>query len=264
MKKAYGYGSSQGTLFAAKEAYRTIRTNLMFSVAKTGCKTVVFTSSVPGEGKTTSAANVAFSVARSNKKVLLIDLDLRNPHVHRLLKLKGTPGLTNYLSGFNAFEEIVCREVYPNLDVIPAGTISPNPSEMVGSEGMAELLTKLREKYDFIILDTPPLNVVSDALSMLHSTDGVVLVVRPKYTARKEIQRAIASVEFVKGKILGVIVNGVDMEKKNYGRYGRYGRYSRYSYGQEAGEVRVGAEEPETAAASAPEESAASEEKETQ
>ena len=221
----------EGALYAAKEAYRTIRTNLMFSVAKAGCKVIVFSSSIAGEGKTTSSSNVAFSIARSNKKVLLIDMDLRNPHVHRLVKKPNTPGLTNYLSGFNTLEEIHHQEVFPNLDVICAGTISPNPAEMVASEGMAALLEQMKQKYDFIILDTPPINRVSDALSLIPHSDGVVLVVRPRYTARTEVQKAVDQIRFVNGKILGVIANGVQETKRGYGRYGRYGRYGQYGYG---------------------------------
>lgn len=227
--RPYGYNKGQdSTLFAAKEAYRTIRTNLMFSLAKTDCKTILFTSSIQGEGKTTSSANIAFSIAKSNKKVLLLDLDLRNPHVHRILKKSNSPGLTNFLSGFNTLEEVMHKDVYPGLDVICAGTISPNPGELVGSEGMIALVEALKQKYDYIIMDTPPVNVVSDALSLIPQTDGVVLVIRPKYTDRKEVRRAIDQIEFVGGKILGAIANGVQTQKRGYGK--RYGA-GRYGYG---------------------------------
>lgn len=232
--RPYGkaYGAVSGSLYAAKEAYRTIRTNLMFSLAKPGCKTVMFTSSVSGEGKTTTSANIAFSIARSNKKVLLIDLDLRNPHIHRILKKSNTPGLTNYLSGFNTLEEVVHRDVFPGLDVICAGTISPNPAEMIASEGTLELIRSFKDQYDFIILDTPPVTLVSDALSVVPATDGIILVIRPKYTDRKEVRRAIDQLEFVGGKILGAVANGVQQQKGGYGkRYGRYG-YGRYGYGR--------------------------------
>lgn len=227
MARALGVQDSlrEGTLFAAKEAYRTIRTNLMFSMAKTGCKTIVFTSSIQGEGKTTSAANVAFSMARGQQKVLLMDLDLRSPRVDRLVKKPTSPGLTNFLSGFSSLDEILHRNVFPNLDVICAGTATPNPAEMVASEGMAELIRKMQEFYDFIIIDTPPVRVVSDALPITRLADGVALVVRPKYTARKDVKETISQIELVGGKILGVIVNGVQEEKRRYGRYQHYGHY---------------------------------------
>ena len=227
--RPYGYASSSGSLYAAKEAYRTIRTNLMFSLAKQGCKTIMFTSSISGEGKTTTSSNIAFSIARSNKKALLIDLDLRNPHVHRLLKMSNTPGLTNYLSGFNTLAEVIHKDVFPGLDVICAGTISPNPAEMIASEGTLSLINSLKEKYDYIILDTPPVTFVSDALSVVPVTDGIILVVRPKYTDRKEVRRAVDQLEFVGGKILGAVANGVQPQKRTYGR--RYGYGYGYGYG---------------------------------
>ncbi len=226
------YGAQSGDIwFGVREAYRTIRTNLMFSVAKKGCKVIVFSSSIAGEGKTTTSANVAFSIARSNHKVLLIDLDLRNPHVYKLLKKPNAPGVTNYLSGFNSLEEVLHKDACPNLDLICAGTASPNPGEMVASEGMLRLLEDMKPKYDFIIIDTPPINIVSDALSLIQHADGLVLVARPKYTAKKEVQRAIEQVNFVGGKILGIIANGVQEKKRVYGRYGRYGYGNRYGYG---------------------------------
>ncbi len=219
------------SVFAAKEAYRTIRTNLMFSFAKNGCKTILFTSSIQGEGKTTTSVNVAFSLARSNKKVLLLDLDLRRPRVHRFVKKPNSPGLTNYLSGFNSLEEVCHTDVLPNLDVICAGTISPNPAEIVASEETEKLLKSMKKKYDFIILDTPPVTVVSDSLSLIPQTDGVVLVIRPNYTTRKEARSAIDQIQFVGGKILGAVANAVNLEKKRGKKtYARYG-YSRYGYG---------------------------------
>ena len=220
-------------LFAAKESYRTIRTNLMFSMAKKGCKTILFTSSIQGEGKTTTSSNVAFSIARSNKKVLLVDLDLRRPHIHRLVKLSNTPGITNILSGFNSLEETIHKDVFKGLDVICAGTLSPNPAEIIASEELAALLEQLKADYDFIILDTPPINVVSDALTVIPYVDGVVMVARPNYTARKELQNAIGKINMVGGKILGVVANGARSEKRfsdsRYGRYSRYATYGTYS-----------------------------------
>lgn len=237
-EQTYAPGSDNSTVFAAKEAYRTIRTNLLFSMAKKGCRTILFTSSMQGEGKTTTAANVAFSLARSNKKVLLVDLDLRRPRIHRLVKKPNSPGLTNVLSGFSAPEEVCHKNVFPNLDVICAGTISPNPSELVASEGMAELLKKLQSEYDFIILDTPPVNVVSDALTLVEYIDGIILIVRPNFTARKEVQKAIEQIRFVGGKILGVVANAVTAEKKrSYGRYSNYGNYNSYATPSTGGEV---------------------------
>ena len=232
MAYGYGYGGKgDSAFFNVKEAYRTIRTNLMFSLAKKGCKTIVFTSAVQAEGKTTTAANVAFSIARNHRKVLLLDLDLRRPRVYRLLKVSNTPGLSNYLSGFNSLEEILHKEIYENLDLICAGTISPNPSELIASDAMMDFLREMEEKYDYIVIDTAPVNVVSDAMPVIKYCDGVVLVVKEKYSNHTELKKAIERIQFVEGKILGFVVNAVHDEKRRYG-YGRYGKKYGYGYGE--------------------------------
>ncbi len=235
MAYGYGYSKEDGTFFNVREAYRTIRTNLMFSLVKKECKRIVFTSAVQAEGKTTTAANVAFSIARNHCKVLLLDLDLRRPRVNRLLKVSNTPGLSNFLSGFNSLEEVIHKEVYDNLDLICAGTISPNPAELIASDAMNEFLRSVEKDYDFIIMDTPPVNVVSDALPIIKSSDGVVLVVREKYSNHTEIRKAIEKIRFIEGKILGVVVNGVHEEKFGYGNK-RYGYGKKYGYGYGYGE----------------------------
>ncbi len=253
MRNSHYYGSNyassqEGNLFAAKEAYRTIRTNLMFSLAKAECKVIIFTSSIQGEGKTTTSANVAFSIAKSNKRVLLIDVDLRSPRIHRKLKKPCSPGLTNVLSGFNTVEEVLHKDVHPGLDVICAGTLSPNPSEMVASESLAGLISEFKKVYDYIILDTPPVNPVSDALSLIPLSDGVVMVIRPKYTDRKEVHRAIGQIEFVGGKILGAVANGVQRGKHLYGKKygGRYGYGYGNGYGQRVQEAQTEEEKKES------------------
>lgn len=242
------YSGADGRLFEVKEAYRTIRTNLMFSMAHPGCKIVVFSSAVQGEGKTTTAANVAFSIARNNHRVLLIDMDLRRPRVHRLLKLSSVPGLTNFLGGFNGIEEILHRGVFPNLDVICAGTIPPNPSELVASAHMATFLDELKKGYDFIIIDSPPVGVVSDALPLLPLADGMVLVVRSRYTNRKDVKRVVDQVQFIQGKILGVVLNGVRDEKRSYYYRRGYRRYG-YGYGYGYGSYRTAAAQQQEAQA---------------
>ena len=142
-----------------------------------------------------------------------------------LLKLQLSPGLTNYISGFNTMEEIVHKNVYNNLDVITAGNLTPNPAEMASSDAVFRLLDELKANYDFIFLDTPPVNVISDALPVIKNSDGTVLVVRPKYTTRSDLKNSMAQVEFIGGKILGVIANGVEIQKRGYGKYGHYGKY---------------------------------------
>ena len=233
---AYGYSRDDGSFFDVKEAYRTVRTNLMFSLVKKGCKRVVFTSAVQAEGKTTTAANVAFSIARNHRKVLLIDLDLRRPRINRLLKVSNTPWLSNYLSGFNSLEEVLHRNVYENLDLVCAGTLSPNPAELIASDAMADFLKEAEQHYDYIIIDTAPVNVVSDALPVIKTSDGGVLVTREKYSNHTEIRKAIERIKFIEGKVLGVVVNGTHEEKRGYGRYGK-----KYGYGYGYGEKNASA-----------------------
>ena len=227
----YGSYGKDAALFEVREAFRTIRTNLMFSVVKKGCKTIVFTSSIQGEGKTTVASNVAFSIARNNRKVLLLDLDLRRPRVHRLLKLPNTPGLTNYLGGFNSLEEVIRKEVYENLDVICAGTVSPNPAEIIASAPMVALLKEAEKHYEYIIIDTPPINLVSDALPIIKISDGVVLVARERYSSHPEIKKTIEKINFIQGKILGFVMNGAHDNKT----LGYSGKKHHYYYGTGSG-----------------------------
>ena len=231
--------------FKVEEAYKSIRANIMFSVMKKGCKTIVVTSSVAGEGKTTSTVNLAITFAQAGQRVLLIDADLRKPKIHHYFSVSNNPGLTDYIgstvSGIKKEQidlfTIVHPTEYENLSVICSGTIPPNPAELLGSEPMHEFLTEISNDFDYIIIDTPPINIVSDALPIIRESDGVVLIVRYNSSTHPEVERAIASLEFIDAKILGFVVNFVETRSGgkykygNYGRYGRYGRYSRYGYG---------------------------------
>ena len=212
---------------------------------KKGCKTIVVTSSVAGEGKTTSTVNLAITFAQAGQRVLLIDADLRKPKIHHYFSVSNTPGLTDYIgstvSGIKKEQIDLFSIVHPtefeNLSVICSGTIPPNPAELLGSEPMHEFLTEISNDFDYIIIDTPPINIVSDALPIIRESDGVVLIVRYNSSTHPEVERAIASLEFIDAKILGFVVNFVETRTGgkykygNYGRYGRYGRYSRYGYG---------------------------------
>lgn len=234
--------------FRVEESYKSIRANIMFSVMKKGCKTIVVSSAVPNEGKTTTTVNLAISFAQADQKVLLIDGDLRKPKIHNYFSLPNSPGLTNYLGGkvsSSNSEKVSLLNVihtteYRNLFMLSAGTIPPNPAELLGSEPMAEFIKEIGNDFDYIIIDTPPINVVSDALPLIRESDGVVLVVRSNKTTHPEIQKAIASLEFIDAKILGFIINSVDTNsKEKYGYAGSYRydkRYSSYSsYGPYGG-----------------------------
>lgn len=228
--------------FRIEEAYKSIRTNIMFSVIKKGCKRIVVSSPSPSEGKTTTVINLAISIAQADQRVLLIDADLRKPKIHHSFKVSNTPGLTNYIgdsvksSGkkIDLFSIIHPTE-FDNLSILCSGSIPPNPAEMLGSEPMIEFLDEVEKDYDYIIIDTPPLNVVSDAIPLICESDGVVLIVRLNRSTHPEIQRTIESLEFVGAKVLGFVINFVEADRKKYGYkygYGKYSyrRYSRYNY----------------------------------
>lgn len=233
--------------FRVEEAYKSIRANIMFSVMKKGCKKIVISSSSPNEGKTTTTINLAITFAQAGQRVLLLDCDLRKPKIHHYFSIPNSPGLTNYLgSTVSALRkdridlfDVIHQTEYENLSVLCSGSIPPNPAELLGSELMADFLIELERSFDYIIIDTSPINVVSDALPLIRESDGVVLIVRSNQTTHPDVQRAISSLEFIDAKILGFVVNFVgngSSGKYGYGKYmgyrygGRYS-YSRYSYG---------------------------------
>lgn len=222
--------------FRVEEAYKSARTNIMFSVIKKGCKTIVVSSSAPNEGKTTTTINLAITFAEANQRVLLIDGDLRKPKIHHYFSVPNSPGLTNYLGSkvsSNKNENVDLFSVihpteFENLSILCSGSIPPNPAEILGSEPMVEFLKEISNNFDYIIIDTPPINVVSDALPVIRESDGVVLVVRSNQSTHPEIQRTVSALEFIDAKILGFIVNFVDTGKSKYS----YGKYGRYRYGK--------------------------------
>lgn len=206
--------------FKVNEAYKVARTNLSFSLIKEGCKKMIFTSSLAGEGKSTTSVNVAITLAQQvNTKVLIIDCDLRKPKVNRFFNLDNTPGLTNFLGGMNHLEEIVQKTECPDLDAITCGAAVPNPSELLSSVAMASLIKKMEEKYDYIIIDTPPINVVIDALALAGSADGFVIVVKQGYSTKPQLRKTVETLEHANAKILGIIINGVQQESKNDYKY---------------------------------------------
>ena len=228
--------------FYLREAYKTLRTNVTFSLAGVdGCKVIAVSSSVQSEGKSITAVNLAMSFAQAGQRVLLIDCDLRKPKIARLLEMSAETGLVNSLMDATKLEESIVPYEDTKLDVLLCGTIPPNPSELLGSERMKELLVFLREQYDYIVLDTPPINVVTDAVVLRYVVDGYLFVVRANQSERGEILHALDQLEYAQAKILGFVLNGVALEstsygysKKRYRRYG-YGRYKKYGYGKYGG-----------------------------
>lgn len=214
--------------FAVVEAYKTIRTNLSFSLPQTGNKSFVISSSVPSEGKSTTAVNLAVAFSQLGKDVLLVDADLRRPSVHKKLKLVNTKGLCSVLSATASFDECV-QNVSRNLDVLTSGNLPSNPIELIESPALADLLEQLKERYEYIIYDSTPINIVSDAISLAPKTDGLVLVVKEGSTRKDDVRRALASCKFANIRVLGTILNEVNQKSRKYS-YKKYRYAYRYKY----------------------------------
>ena len=208
--------------FAVVEAYKSIRTNLLYTTSQSDKKTVLISSSNQGEGKSTTAVNIAITFSQLGEKVLLVDADLRIPTVHKKLRVSNAEGLSSVLVGLSSFDEAV-HNIGNDLDVLPAGPTPPNPSELLSSPRMQEFLEGVENIYDRIIIDTPPVGVVSDAVALAPKTAGVVLVVRGGKTKHDQVEKSIAALEFANAKILGVIINGGAKKQYTY-KGGRYGK----------------------------------------
>jgi protein-tyrosine kinase len=207
---------------AISEQYRTIRTNIEFSSVDEPIKSLLVTSSAPGEGKSTTVANLAVVFAQQGKKVLLIDADLRKPTVQYTFKIDNLNGLTNVLTKQSSLSQAVNESLVENLSVLTSGPIPPNPAELLGSKAMEDLLEVAMKEYDFVIFDTPPILAVTDAQILANKCDGSILVVN---SGKTEIEPAMKSKEMLlssKGKLLGVVLNQKNAKDSQYYYY--YGR----------------------------------------
>ena len=211
---------NKNTDFAIQEAYKQLRTNIRFCIRDQKCKKFCITSSQAGEGKSITILNLAISIAQTGKKVLLIDADMRRPTIARLLVEKASPGLSEVLLGEVTNEEAVHPSVYPNLDILFSGEIPPNPSEILSSESFAALIEASAEQYDYILVDTPPVNVVTDACVIANLLDGVLLLVREGRANKEEVRQAINNLQLTGAKVLGYILNGVAAGSGKY--YSQY------------------------------------------
>lgn len=215
------------------EAYRSLRTSILLSSAERPPKSMLFTSSRPGEGKTTTAINTAISLAHTGAKVIIVDGDLRKPGLHKALGVKGTPGLSAYLTRPLELSSIIELHTTPNLSVIPSGAIPPNPSELLSSAKMRQAIRELSEQYEYVVIDSPPIST-SDALILSTMVDGVIMVIRCGGTPKEMVTRAKRALEDVNARIFGVVLNRVDVHQDNY--YYHYYRYHDYADDQASGQ----------------------------
>lgn len=226
------------------EAFRTTRTNLRYVDVDNPPRTVVITSSLPSEGKTTTACNLSIALAQAGSKVLLLEADMRRPRVAEYLDVDGSIGLTDVLIGQAAARDVVISWQRGLLDFLPSGAIPPNPSELLGSQQMAELLKELRGCYDVIILDAPPLLPVSDAAILAAATDGALLVARYGETRREQVEDSAEALRQVGARVLGTILNFAPARRRGaygYGAgygYGGYGHGHGVDHGQASGNGR--------------------------
>lgn len=226
--------------FAAAEAYKLLRTNLEFSLPnKSGCKVIGITSALRGEGKSTTSINIAYTIAQTGKKVLLMEGDLRLPTLAKRLRINPKPGISNLLAGqCNGNKIIQNSGLQPNLWVATAGDIPPNPAELLGSEQMAITIKALSELFDVIIVDLPPVTVVSDAVIVSKLVNGMVVVVRQDYCDRDSLDELIRQLRFADSKILGFVMTDSDLQKKGYKRYTK--TYAEYKTHPSEGSGRSG------------------------
>lgn len=223
---------NENSKFHIAEAYKTLRTNILFSTRDSHCKSYVLTSAIPGEGKTTTAINIAISFAQTEKKVVIIDGDLRKPKLHKYFELENKIGLSNVLSGVydDKGNEYIQKTNVENLDLISSGHVPPNPIELLSSEKMQELLDALKETYDFIIIDTPPVNIVSDALVLSKMVTGYIMVARSNYTEYQALDVAMANFELANIKPLGIVLNDFNKKQTKYAKGGKYKYKTYYNY----------------------------------
>lgn len=227
--------------FTASEAYKMLRTKVQFSFAdEKNCYVVGVSSALAGEGKSITAANLAYSMSQLNKRVLLVDCDMRKPSIFSKLGLNPAPGMSNYLTRQADYDKVLQKytdeENRAVFNVITAGNNPPNPVELLSSNRMSKALEKFKAEYDYIILDLPPIGEVTDAMAASKHTDGMIIVSRMNYGNRNMLADALGEFDFVDAKILGIVATCTSEASKGYGKgYGRgyyrkYYKYSRYRY----------------------------------
>ncbi len=212
---------------ALSEALKATRINLMYTLSEDeGGKAFLVTSAFSAEGKTSTCINLAATLAQTEAKVLLVDADLRKPRIHAYLGVKNKDGLANHLGGFASIESIIKRMTEFNFDYITAGDIPPNPAELLSSKKFDAFVEQVKEHYDYIVIDTPPVNAVADALSVVAAVKNVVFICRCGISITSEVKKAVSALEFAQAKILGFVT--IDAQGKKVDNYDAYSGYYNY------------------------------------
>lgn len=214
--------------FSVTESYKSIRTNILFSLGTSDKNIIAVSSANPSEGKSTASANIAIAFAQTSSRVLLIDADMRKPVQHKSFHLSNTKGLSTLIVNMSTFEESIKKTSVDNLDVLTSGPMPPNPSELLASAQYIEMLNKLSKVYDYIIVDTPPINVVSDAMIMSGSVSGILMVLKYGFTTYGDVTEAMKQFELANANLLGFVLN--DIESGGRGSYYRYSYKYSYKY----------------------------------
>lgn len=201
---------------AIAEQYRIVRTNIHFLSVDREMKSIVITSPEPTDGKSTTAANLAIILAQQEKRVLLVDTDLRKPSIHNIFNASNMEGLTSVLTQKISLEDAITKTHIPNLKILTSGIIPPNPSELLDSKNMESVILKLKSSFDYIIFDTPPILVVTDSQIMANKCDGTVMVVASRKTRKDKALKAKKLLDMTKAPLLGVVLNRVKDTKNNY------------------------------------------------
>lgn len=226
--------------FYLQEAYKALRTNVNFALADIeGCKIIMVTSAMQSEGKSITALNLSIALGQTDQKVLLVDCDLRRPKLARLLDITAPMGLSGVLMDFTKLDQAVVNSKEHGIDMVLAGDIPPNPAELLSSNRMQKFLATMRERYDYVILDSPPVDLVVDGVAMSSLADGVLFVVRAGQSERGAVIHGMEQLKYAEANVLGFVFNGVTSETasgygkyryRKYAQYGRYNKYSRYGY----------------------------------
>lgn len=223
--------------FAVIESYKSIRTNIMFSLSTTDNRIFAVSSPDAGDGKSTTSSNIAIALSQGDSKVLLIDADMRKAVQHKIFGLRNKKGLSTAISKQHKLEDCIQKNVMKNLDVMTAGPIPPNPSELLASDHMSEILNELSAQYSVIVIDTPPVNIVADTMGLAKNLSGIIMVLQYAKTTREDVDEALKRIDFAQMNLMGFILNGIKTNRSS-----RY--YSRYAY--KKGYGYYGSQEPDS------------------